>query len=86
MIKCPFCLVSINKNREDVTEKIRRGKKGEMLGLEEFHCPSCKQVFNNLNCISTIKFCDAISLISIKTKEGEEVARMMTQAIGGVSR
>jgi hypothetical protein len=71
MILCPHCLTKINKEREEAAQGIS--------------CPNCKQRFDNLSTIPTVKLFMAISLISIRTKAGEELAKMIPEAIGRVS-
>jgi ribosomal protein L37AE/L43A len=70
MIKCPRCLVSINKERHEAADWIK--------------CLGCNQWFNNESAIPTTRLVEAISLISIKTKGGEEMAKMIANSIGSL--
>ena len=68
MIMCPRCLTKINKELHEV--------------VEGFKCLNCKQIFDNLNAISVINFCDCVSRVrylGINTKENASLLLKMMQ-------
>ena len=76
MILCPRCLMKIDKELHEVTEKVTKGV------AIPFKCPACRQEITNLTAISTVPFPDCVSkvkYVGINTPQNANLLLKMMQ-------